>query len=435
MKNFLNVGFVAAIIGVGFFACEDPAITNPADPNYILKPPTLLSVEPITDTKIELRWKDNEEHTKEFVIQRKMGSESFITRGVVAENTLSFLDTACVLNMTYSYVIRSKVETNLSDGSEAKSANTSFSAPTEFSASSLIDSEIQLNWTDNTDYETGFKIERNSGSGFEEIAMVLANVTEYTDIGLTFGQIFEYRVAAYTEINISDYSAITRAPSCEDCIVIDYDDNMYESIQIGDQIWMAENLKVTHYRDGTSISHVTDNTSWENLYTGAYCIYNNNASNEVDVYGVLYNWYAVNGDTDGDGEKDKEIAPEGWHVPTNDEWKEMEMYLGMSQLDAGGFGWRGTNEGSKLAGNADLWNNGALENASEFDSSGFTALPAGFCNYSQDFYNIMDNAIFWSATNFNSTDAWHRKLGYNNSDVFWNIKKKRYGLSIRLLKD
>ncbi len=137
--------------------------------------------------------------------------------------------------------------------------------------------------------------------------------------------------------------------------VTDIDGNVYQTIQIGNQVWMAENLKVTHYRDGTSIQYVqnelTEPDVWETLTTGAYCYYDDSQSNQT-TYGNLYNWYAV--------ADSRNIAPEGWHVPTDAEWKELEMALGMSQSEADDAGYRGTNEGSKLAGNAGLWTDGEL---------------------------------------------------------------------------
>jgi len=98
--------------------------------------------------------------------------------------------------------------------------------------------------------------------------------------------------------------------------VTDIDGNVYQTIKIGDQWWMAENLKVTHYRNSDPIPHVTDGGTWSYLFTGAYCEYDNNPAN-VAIYGRLYNWYAV-----GDS---RNIAPEGWHVPSDDEWKQLEM--------------------------------------------------------------------------------------------------------------
>ena len=207
----------------------------------------------------------------------------------------------------------------------------------------------------------------------------------------------------------------------------DLDGNIYQTIRIGNQVWMAENLKVTHYRDGTLITQISTSTAWLNLSTEAYCIYNNNASNEVDTYGALYNWYAA---TDS-----RHIAPEGWHVPTDDEWKELEMALGMSQSEADDTGWRGTNEGSKLAGIADLWNNGALENNSAFGSSGFTALPGGYRS-SYGYYDYLGNfGYFWSATESSSTNAWYRLLYYYFSDVSRYDYDKRHGFSVRCVRD
>ena len=211
----------------------------------------------------------------------------------------------------------------------------------------------------------------------------------------------------------------------------DIDGNVYKTVKIGNQRWMAENLKVTHYRDGTAaIPNVTDGTAWGLLATGAYCIYNNNAGNEVDTYGTLYNWYAV---TDS-----RNIAPEGWHVPTDEEWKGLEIFLGMSQSEADdAANHRGTNEGSKLAGNADLWNSGNLESDSEFGTSGFTALPSGYRHYVGMYDSMGGTGYFWSATEniTYSSYAWSRNLYYNFSGVTREIYDKRTGYPVRLLRD
>ena len=110
------------------------------------------------------------------------------------------------------------------------------------------------------------------------------------------------------------------APPCCPPTVTDYDGNVYQTVLIGDQCWMMENLKVTHYRNGDPIPHVTDGEIWSGLTSGAYCHYDNDEGN-VSTYGRLYNWYAV--------EDSRNIAPDGWHVPTDTEWKQQEMYLGI----------------------------------------------------------------------------------------------------------
>ena len=209
----------------------------------------------------------------------------------------------------------------------------------------------------------------------------------------------------------------------------DIDGNIYQTVKIGNQWWMAENLKVTHYRNGDAIPNVTGDTEWTNLTTGAYCAYENNENN-VDTYGYLYNWYAV--------DDRRQIAPSGWHVPTDDEWKELEMYLGMSQSEADISGdYRGTNEGSKLAGRADLWDDGNLESNAVFDESGFSALPAGSREGGNFKYYLGYAALFWSGTessNSNS-ESWYRCLIYSSSQVLRSDFIKRDGFSVRLVRD
>ncbi len=210
-----------------------------------------------------------------------------------------------------------------------------------------------------------------------------------------------------------------------DGTVTDIDGNVYQAVKIGDQWWMAENLKVTHYRNGDAIAHVTDNTEWTNLSSGAWCVYDNNDGN-TDTYGLLYNWYAV--------DDSRNIAPEGWHVPTDEEWKELEMYLGMSQSEADDTGWRGTDEGGKLkATGTEYWNS---PNEGATNESGFSALPGG-CRYfySGYFYFMGFYGYWWSSTEASSTSAWNRGLYCGYSDVCRSYDYKRYGFSVRCLRD
>ena len=206
--------------------------------------------------------------------------------------------------------------------------------------------------------------------------------------------------------------------------VTDIDGNVYQTVVIGDQVWMAQNLKVTHYRNGDLIPHVTDNGDWAGLTTGAYCIYDNVIGN-VFPYGRLYNWYAVN--------DSRNLAPAGWHVPTDAEWKQMEMYLGMSQVTADSTGQRGTNEGGKLkATGAELWHS---PNEGATNESGFSGLPGGARSVAGDFINLSWYAYFWSSTEFDGTDAWYRELAYYHPKVRRQDVGKEVGYSIRCVKD
>ncbi len=242
-----------------------------------------------------------------------------------------------------------------------------------------------------------------------------------------------------TSINVSDavyiinYVFVGGPEPITDCCpicpstVTDIDGNVYQTVLIGDQCWMMENLKVTHYRNGDPIEYVTDGGTWSGLSTGAYCEYADNPSN-VDTYGMLYNWYAV--DTSAN------IAPEGWHVPTDAEWKQLEMYLGMSQEDADAEGWRGTDEGGKLkeAGTSHWY----APNTGATNESGFTALPAGGRNADGTFSSgeSQATAYFW-AVDIDSHGNWAlcRHLMYNRADVFRDGNHMRSGYSVRCIKD
>ena len=208
--------------------------------------------------------------------------------------------------------------------------------------------------------------------------------------------------------------------------VTDIDGNVYQTVQIGDQLWMAENLKVTHYRNGDAIPTGLSDLEWENLNSGAYAVYENNEGN-ADTYGYLYNWYAV--------DDSRNIAPEGWHVPTDEEWMELEMALGMSESEANIITWRGTDQGSQLAGSANLWDDGYLENNAEFGTSGFNALPGGFRNFGGGGYDYMGHKMaYWSSIEIGG-NGWNRRLNYNNSGVFRAYSSKDTGFSVRCIRD
>ena len=206
----------------------------------------------------------------------------------------------------------------------------------------------------------------------------------------------------------------------------DGDGNYYSTINIGNQEWMLENLKTTKYNDGTSIPRVTVDDDWTALTTGARSEYNNDASSESDTYGYLYNWYAV--DTGN-------LAPEGWHVPTDDEFKQLEKELGMSESESNGTFYRGTDEGAKLAGRADLWDDGDLDSNSEFGSSGFNILPGGVRFYYGTYSHIGARSYFWVTTEYDVNDSWYRGLISSSPKMFRSDSDKNGGLYVRCVRD
>ena len=203
----------------------------------------------------------------------------------------------------------------------------------------------------------------------------------------------------------------------------------YDTVKICEQVWMLRNLDVDHYRNGDSIPEVRDSIEWRNLKTGAWCYYKNDSA-MGKIFGKLYNWYAVN-DSRG-------LSPAGWHVPTDDEWKELEMCLGMSQPEADEIGYRGTDQSSQLAGRADLWRAGALTSNTKFGTSGFSALPGGFRDdhgWFNGFYDIGYSGGWWSSADSSATNAWYRELGYTSANIVRCDNNKVIGFSVRCVKD
>jgi len=217
----------------------------------------------------------------------------------------------------------------------------------------------------------------------------------------------------------------TTVLGCTDSTTVDISiiESIIDStITICNQTWMKNNLNVSHYRNGDTIPEIRDAIQWKNLTTGAWCYYNNDSTNGK-IYGKLYNWYAVN-DPRG-------LAPEGWHVPTDDDWKELEICLGMSQEEADADNWRGTDEGSQLAGKYNLWEDGNLRNNISFTKSGFNALPGGY--RASQFYNIGENASFWTSTVY-QTSGISRRLSYDNSAIYKDVDNKNAGYSVRCVR-
>jgi len=211
-------------------------------------------------------------------------------------------------------------------------------------------------------------------------------------------------------------------PAKEYGIVTDIDGHVYTTVLIGEQWWMTENLKVTKFRNGTLIPQRQQESDWINT-TSAYCLY----SNSSNAPGLLYNFYAVN-DTN-------KIAPAGWHIPTDAEWAQLELFLGMTQEDADNVNWRGTNEADKLKIESPLgWT--VSGNIWSTNESGFTA-SAGSCRLFNGVWGdpgIKATGFWWSSTG-HPEGAWYRYLDYKKSSIFRYYASANYGFSIRCVKD
>jgi uncharacterized protein (TIGR02145 family) len=194
--------------------------------------------------------------------------------------------------------------------------------------------------------------------------------------------------------------------------VTENDGNVYHTVMIGTQIWMAENLKTTRYRNGDPIPNVADGMLWSNLTTGAYCDYDNKPGNGT-TYGKLYNWYAV---TDS-----RKLCPAGWHLPGEDEWTMLEDYL---DDDAAG----------KLKEtDTKHWLSSDEETTNE---TGFTALPGGVRFEDSEFSYLRERGCWWSSTlDSDSTEVECPWMQDNMSYLGSTHHPKESGISVRCIKD
>ena len=196
--------------------------------------------------------------------------------------------------------------------------------------------------------------------------------------------------------------------------VTDIDGNTYQTVKIGNQWWMAENLKVTHYRNGDAIPEVTINATWIGLTSGAYCSYDNYEYNS-SIYGYLYNWFAVN--------DSRNIAPDGWHVATDAEWQTLVDYLGGESVAGGKL---------KATGTVHWYS----PNAGATNESGFSGLPGGQRAFPTGAFNGMKaTACFWSSTDGGSDRAWFWRLFYESSITGNTCHFNQYGFSVRCIRD
>lgn len=194
--------------------------------------------------------------------------------------------------------------------------------------------------------------------------------------------------------------------------VVDIDGNVYPVIKIANKHWISKNLDVTHYKNGDSIPQVQDAATWANLTTGAWCYYENQTANGT-TYGKLYNWYAMN-DPRG-------IAPEGWHVPTDDEWLAIIDSLGGSSV-----------AGGKLKATT-LWNS---PNTGATNSSAFSGLPGGYRYYNGSFGYKGLFGNWWSSTPSQMSPylGTYVQLSNDTAQIFGPHQfEKEYGYAIRLI--
>ena len=226
--------------------------------------------------------------------------------------------------------------------------------------------------------------------------------------GVVYGNEIEFSTQAIMGIPCPD------APT-----VKDIDGNTYNTVLIGTQCWMRENLRVSKYRNGEVIPTVSDSIQWSKLTNGGRCWYNNDSTSNEKLYGKLYNWYVVS--------NNKGICPTGWHLPTDTEWSNLTNYLGGENVAGAKLKTTGTT----------FWQS---PNDEATNLSGFSVLPGGGRNKDGIFSGSFGSAVFWSSSESKVNEAWNRIFDHNVSIVYRNnyyrnFSDKLSGASIRCLKD
>lgn len=251
---------------------------------------------------------------------------------------------------------------------------------------------------------------------------IITLVTAGLISNMTFAQDTMYvfpKTGGFFEFPVSNIDSVTfKAPKNKN-IVNDVDGNVYPTITIGTQTWMAQNLNTTHYNDGSLIPLVTNTNIWASNYNSngqnqMMCWYDNDkATYTANKYGALYNWFSV---------KTGKLCPIGWHVPSDAEWNNLYSFLGGIATSGGklkevGFSnWKSPNTGAT-------------------NSVGFNTLPSGARNNLGGFDVIGNQSVWWSTTAYDTTYIWMHAILNNNSSVLRGNGNKFQGFSVRCLKD
>ena len=278
---------------------------------------------------------------------------------------------------------------------------------------SIVKKDVVITWGNPADIVVGTPL---SATQLKAIASVPGNFVYTPAIGtvLNVGNAQNLKVD-FTPTEIDNYNPSSKTVTINviNTFTDSRDGNVYKIVSIGNKIWMAENLRATNYRNGDIISNVTDNAAWVGLSTGAYCWFNNDITNKV-TYGALYNWFTVS--------DSRNIAPEGWHIPSNLEWFELISFLGGESVAGGKL---------KETGNIH-W---ISPNTDASNLVGFTALPSGYRNNMGVYCDLGKYGVWWTATEFNTDNAGSKLVINYTSSIISDSYDKRFGFSVRCVKD
>ena len=429
-KRYIKVELLIVFIVLAFLSCETRNWDNPFDTDCSkeLFTPSDFTAEQENNVVV-LNWVQNNIQISGFKIERKSDNGTFSVISTLPKNSTSVTDDNILGGEDYTYKLHAYAGSNKSNES-LTSITPLFEPPTLttniFAYQNLTSAFGGGNITNagNTPITArgicwstspnptiiNSKTSDGNGSGsFVSIITGLANNTKYyirayaTNHGGT----------SYGNEIYFDFCMNVPGPS-----VTDVDGNVYKTVKIGTQFWMAENLKTTKYKNNDSIQYVTDGSVWMALSIGAFCYYLNKASNGEN-YGYLYNFFAA---IDGRG-----ICPNGWHLPSDSEWNELRNFLGGEDSAGGALKEIGT----------EYWDD---PNIGATNISGFSAVGGSWRGTESGgfYYWLGYSSFFWSSTSYENDDVGKWLLYASNSNFIYNrgiYQHKNSGFSIRCIKD
>jgi uncharacterized protein (TIGR02145 family) len=344
-----------------------------------------------------------------------------------ATGTFTSSITGLIENTTYYVKAYATNSAGTSYGNELSFTTNAVTSTT--AATSVTSTTATLNGSINANNSTtNVTFEYGTSTGYGQTATAIQSpvsgsvpLNVNADLtGLTPETLYHYRVKAVNSVGTSYGNDITFSTLAT---LTDIDGNVYNTVTIGTQTWMAENLKTTKYNDGTTIHNITVDATWAAANTGAYSDYSNIPANST-TYGRLYNWYAVDNNvfTRGASNGGKNVCPTSWHVPTDAEWLTLTTYLGGESVAGGKLKETGTTH----------W---TTPNSGTTNETGFTALPFGNRTNDGIYLHIKDYGFWWSTTEYSTTTAWPRSMHYGTTYVNRYYSNKQFGFSVRCLRD
>jgi uncharacterized protein (TIGR02145 family) len=423
--------FISAFI---FFSCTKD--NDGTVKEVVPIPPADLKATAVSPTQVDLSWMDKSTNETGFKIQRKIGNQTFADIATNDKDVTIYSDIGLTAGTTYTYRVYSFNSTgnSLTYSNEVEVTTINLATLTTLAIQNITDKSAN----------GGGSITADGGTPVTERGICWATTQNPTTVNnlISSGAGTGNFTANLTALNSSTTYyvrayAINRAGTAygnqlsfttlqtpvNPITVTDASGNIYPTISIGTQVWMAENLRTTKYRDGSGIVQVFDNTQWQNgrdLKSPMMGWYNNDQGvNTTNKFGALYNWYAINPATNGN----KNVCPTGWHIPTDAEWATLTNFLG-GELVAGGK--------MKTTG-TQYWKS---PNAGASNSSGFSALPSGFRDLlSGEYFEAGSTCFWWSSTASGNYAAYSRFLNYNISSANSFIASQEFGYSVRCVRD